>query len=200
MLCLITNRKAIPHENLLGLIQSIKTSEIDRIILREKDLDETELMKIGEKIAATLTDTTTKLLINTNVNVAKRINAYGVHFPYSEFIKTKERHGITGVSVHSVEEAKIAESGGADYLIAGHVYQTTCKEGLEPRGSSFIRAICEAVTIPVIAIGGIKPKHVSQLLVQGVSGIAVMSSVNEAVNPLQIINEYRACLNIIKNT
>jgi thiamine-phosphate pyrophosphorylase len=74
-----------------------------------------------------------------------------------------------------VEEAIDAEELGANYLIAGHIFETECKQGLRSRGIEFVEKICKNVKIPVIAIGGIRPDNIEEVLNTRVSGIAIMS-------------------------
>ena len=84
---------------------------------------------------------------------------------------------ILGCSVHSVQEAREAETLGADYLIAGHIYATDCKKGLPPRGLDFLEEICRSVSLPVYAIGGIRPdqEQIEKTLAAGARGLCVMS-------------------------
>jgi len=199
MLCLITNRNVVVHGDLIDLIHTINRSEVDRIILREKDLSTEVLLDLAKKMKDALRSSSTQLLINGSVKVAKEVGAHGVHFPFDLFQNSDERFGITGVSIHSVEEALYAEEKGADYLIAGHIYDTNCKLGLEARGHGYLRAVCEAVSIPVIAIGGIKVRNIPDVKAEGACGIAVMSTINGALNPLQKVQEYQAALSVFKD-
>lgn len=96
----------------------------------------------------------------------------------------------TGVSVHSVEEAVKREREGADYVLYGHVFATNSKFGVQPRGLEQLRMVAEQVTIPVIAIGGITPARVSSVLAAGASGIAVMSGIWEAADPVETVKAY----------
>ncbi len=199
MLCLITNRNAVVHGDLIDLIHTINRSEVDRIILREKDLGNEVLLDLAKKMKDALRSSSTQLLINGSVLVAKEVGAHGVHFPFDLFQNSDERFGITGVSIHSVEEALYAQEKGADYLIAGHIYDTNCKLGLKARGHAYLKAVCEAVSIPVIAIGGIKVRNIPDVKADGASGIAVMSTINGALNPLQKVQEYQAALKVFKD-
>lgn len=85
--------------------------------------------------------------------------------------------GQIGASVHSVQEALRAEALGADSVTAGHIYETSCKEGLPPRGTEFLRAVCSAVRIPVYAIGGIRleENQIRAVLGCGAAGVCIMS-------------------------
>ncbi|WP_454191700.1 thiamine phosphate synthase [Paenibacillus sp. Marseille-Q7038] len=96
-----------------------------------------------------------------------------------------------GVSVHSLEEAKIAEKKGADYVFYGHMYPSHSKPGLPPRTLASLQEICEVINLPVIAIGGITPSRVEELMWAGASGIAVISGVLQSEDPLEAVYRYR---------
>ncbi|MEC0230488.1 DUF561 domain-containing protein [Paenibacillus alba] len=102
-----------------------------------------------------------------------------------------------GISVHSAEEAVRREQEGADYVLFGHIYETKSKLGVMPRGLEELRLVADEVTLPIIAIGGITPERVSSVLEAGASGIAVMSGIWEAVDPVEAV---RAYLNELKQT
>ncbi|WP_211747847.1 thiamine phosphate synthase [Paenibacillus sp. Marseille-Q4541] len=100
-----------------------------------------------------------------------------------------------GVSVHSLEEAKMAKKNGADYVFYGHIYPSTSKSGLSPRGISSLSEVCEGADLPVIAIGGITPERVKEVILAGASGIAVISGVLQSQAPLAAVLRYRNELN-----
>ena len=82
-----------------------------------------------------------------------------------------------GASVHSVDEAQRAQALGATYLTAGHIFTTECKKGLPPRGLQFLQEVCQSVSIPVYAIGGITldPQKIETVLSCGASRVCIMS-------------------------
>ncbi|MCF7753774.1 thiamine phosphate synthase [Paenibacillus xylanexedens] len=88
-----------------------------------------------------------------------------------------------GVSVHSLDEAKIAEERGADYLFFGHVFSTNSKPDLEPRGLYALAEVCSGVSIPVMAIGGIEPGNIHAIRSAGAQGVAVISNVWASDSP-----------------
>lgn len=102
------------------------------------------------------------------------------------------RQGVqrTGVSIHSAEEAKQRELEGADYVMFGHIFATNSKVGVPPRGLEPLRDVAAQVSIPIIAIGGMRPERVSSVLEAGASGIAVMSGIWEAEDPLAAVKAY----------
>ncbi len=139
-----------------------------------------------------------KIIINDRVDVAYISNVKGVHLAYHslpvETVKLKFADLTVGCSVHSLEEAQIAEQQGADYVIFGHVYSTQSKPGLIPKGLEQLSFISELISIPVIAIGGIKPTNSRDVIVAGAQGIAVMSGILEAEDPLEAVQQYRSYL------
>ena len=172
----VTNRK-LCHD-FYKRIGEISKSNLKYLILREKDLDDDELLLMAKRVKNILSNCGIKLIINTNINVANKVNSYGVHLSYKDFLSNKHKNfkGIVGVSVHSLEEAIDVERKGADYIIYGHIYETSCKKGLRPRGVEELKKICITINIPVYAIGGINKKNYGDVLKCGVSGVAVMSS------------------------
>lgn len=200
---IVTNRHLIKQGNIYEVIEKCAAKGADGIILREKDLDYNSLKKMAEGIKNITDRYNIPLIINGNMDVAKDVTAYGFHTgiegirimassnqiisnhiekedfksAYGHFRRKEydSKQLVLGVSVHSVEEAIEAEKLGADYLIAGHVFDTECKPGLKGRGIDFIEKVCDSVNIPVIAIGGITPSNLNELLRKKVFGIAAMS-------------------------
>lgn len=170
----VTNRKI--SNNFYGRIEEIRNSKLDYLILREKDLSHIALLEMAIKINKILDESKIKLIINTDIEVAKKINAYGVQLSYKDFADGKRYEGINGVSIHSYDEAIKSEGLGADYLIYGHIFKTDCKKGIEPRGLNEFKRICENVKIPVYGIGGVNGKNYKLVISSGASGIAIMST------------------------
>ncbi|WIV17812.1 thiamine phosphate synthase [Paenibacillus polygoni] len=104
---------------------------------------------------------------------------------------TAKRALRCGISVHSLQEAKIAEEQGADYIFYGHMYPSHSKPGMPPKTLSSLQEICDVVKLPVIAIGGITPSRVEELMLSGASGIAAISGVLHSKDPLDAVYMYR---------
>lgn len=183
----VTNRNLC--EDFYKRIDEISRSNLKYLILREKDLDDDELLLMAKRVKSILSNCSIKLIINNNINVANKVNSYGVHLSYKDFLKNNHKSfkGIVGVSVHSFEEAIDVERKGADYIIYGHIYETNCKKGLKPRGLEELKKICAAINIPVYAIGGISEKNYYDVLRCGVSGVAIMSSLMMGKDLLRIV-------------
>ena len=121
-------------------------------------------------------------VINDNVDISDAMDADGVHVGQSDMeagdVRAKFGPGkIIGVSAGTVEEAILAEKRGADYLGVGAVFPTGSKDDAIDVPHETLKAICEAVSIPVIAIGGISQQNVSELAGSGICGIAVISAI-----------------------
>lgn len=172
----VTNRKLC--NDFYKRIKEISKSNLKYLILREKDLEYKELLIMAKNVQSILKDSNIKLIINSNVEVAEEVNAYGIQLSFKDFCKNKGKNfnGIKGVSVHSLSEAIEAEKRGANYIIYGHVFNTDCKKGLKPRGLIEFKEICNKVNIPVYAIGGINKENYKSVLEIGADGVAVMSS------------------------
>ena len=111
-----------------------------------------------------------------------------------EFVKNNEAPPVglrTGVSVHSIDEAIIAERWGADYITAGHIFVTDCKKDIPPRGLDFLREICHRVRIPVFAIGGINKSNYQSVLDAGAAGFCLMSELMKCSKPEKEIQKYK---------
>ncbi len=146
----------------------------DAFILREKDLSETEYLTLAKSIKEICDKHGIDFFCNNMPSVAERLGC-NLQLSYQSFLEQGHRADSTWVSVHSLDEAIEAERLGADALIAGHIFVTDCKKGLVPRGLDFLREICEAVAIPVFAIGGIDDDNTELVKQAGAQGECRMS-------------------------
>lgn len=174
----ITNRK-LCHEPFLERVKSVAESKPKAIVLREKDLDESEyillaadVLKIGEKYGV-------PIILHTFAGAAIRLGCDKIHMPLPALRNMsdddKKHFTVIGCSCHSVDEAVEAAHLGATYITAGHIFQTDCKKGVPPRGLDFLHDVCSAVSVPVYAIGGIKFSDIDVLKSCGVAGGCIMS-------------------------
>ncbi|SKA73987.1 thiamine-phosphate pyrophosphorylase [Clostridium sp. USBA 49] len=194
-LYVVTNRKLIKNGSLEDKIKSSIKGGADAIILREKDLSEKELYEITIKILEYM-DGNIPLIINESYKVGKISQTAGIHLSYESFMNfDKQYNKLLGVSIHSLEEGIAVENKGADYVIAGHIYNTSCKKGVPGRGITFLENICSVLTIPVIAIGGVNENNVKEVLKCGADGIAVMSSVMESENAEKVVYNLKNTIN-----
>lgn len=189
----ITNRK-LCKENFLKRIEKIAQGRPKGIVLREKDLSEEEFETLAIKCLEICKKYEVSLGINQWVEIAEKLQVPWIHLSVSDFknlsIDKKNCFEKIGVSVHSVEEAAEMEQLGADYLVAGHIYLTDCKKGVPARGLSFLQEVCNNVSIPVFAIGGISVERVQAVLKNGAEGICVMSEMMECECPKEQIEAF----------
>lgn len=175
----ITDRK-ICNGNFFEKIEKACNSGVSEIILREKDLDISEYATLYNDVNEICKNYKIPLFAHGSLTVAAAVNSKHLHLPFSEFVKLSEeiknRNFIAlGTSVHSTDEAVAAASCGADYIIVGHIFETDCKAGLKPKGTEFLREVCDSVSIPVYAIGGIKPSDYPILKDCGAKGACIRS-------------------------
>lgn len=179
----ITNRKLVDIE-FFERIEFLCDRKPRAIILREKDLSEKEYFELAKRVKEICDRKKIKLVVNSFIEVARSLEIKDIHLPFP-MLKNLILEGeedilknfkAIGTSIHSVEEAEQGEKLGADYLIAGHIFKTACKENLEPRGLEFLNEVCERVQIPVYAIGGINNENTRLAIESGATDVCVMSS------------------------
>lgn len=150
--------------------------------IREKNLDEQEFEEEAIRLKKLCGKYKIPFVINDNVQLAKKIDADGVHIGQDDMNLLEARkilgeQKIIGVSAQTVEEAVLAENQGADYLGVGAVFQTGSKDDAIEVPLETLKKICKAVKIPVVAIGGITKDNVSKLKDSGICGISVISAI-----------------------
>lgn len=149
----------------------------EMIILREKDLPHEDLVQLASDCKVICDRAGVPLSVNSDIAAARELHIDRVHLPLGILRSCGDLSDFrtVGASVHSPAEAEEAETLGADYLIAGHIFPTACKIG-EPRGAGFLKSVCDSVNIPVYGVGGITPENFPRILSSGAEGAAVMSS------------------------
>lgn len=178
----VTNRHWLGNQTLLEQVQEALDGGATCIQLREKQLDEENFLKEAIEIQKLCKQYHVPFIVNDNVEIAKDMHADGIHVGQSdmEALDVRKALGndvILGVSAQTVEQAKKAEAHGADYLGVGAVFPTGSKDDADDVSHKTLKAICEAVSIPVIAIGGITQDNVKELAGSGIVGIAVISAI-----------------------
>lgn len=183
----ITNRN-LADGDFINQIEKVCQTDCDKILLREKDLDDDSYSEIAEKVKRLCDRYDKELIIHHRIEVCKNLGIKQIHFPMpyltshkspEAFIKELKKSTdiiSVSVSVHSVEEAVFAEVVGVDELIAGHIFDTDCKKGIPGRGLDFLKAVCESVKIPVYAIGGMSEDKEDIVCQAGAAGFCMMSS------------------------
>ena len=182
LLYAVTDRRWTVEKTLLQQVEEAILGGATFIQLREKDLGESAFEKEAVEIQELCRKYAVPFVVNDNVEIAKRMGADGVHVGQSDMEAGDVRamlgpDAILGVSASTVEQAILAEKRGADYLGVGAVFPTGSKDDAVEVQHETLKAICEAVSIPVIAIGGISAENVHELSGSGICGIAVISAI-----------------------
>lgn len=182
LLYAVTDRSWLNGETLYAQVEKALKGGVTFVQLREKALDEQAFLEEAKEIQKLCEQYHVPFVINDNVEIAAQIGADGVHVGQSDMEAgdVREKLGpdrIIGVSAQTVEQAVRAQERGADYLGVGAVFPTGSKADAVEVSHETVRAITEAVDIPVIAIGGIKKDNVSELSGTGICGIAVISAI-----------------------
>lgn len=173
----VTSRK-LCSEDFLQIVSILAEQGLKTIILREKDLTEKEYEALAAQCMEICRQAGASLTLHHFIGATGRLGAERIHLPFPVF---KENQGKLdkslhiSTSVHAVEEAVEAERMGAEFVIAGHIFQTDCKKGVPPRGLSFLKEVVQSVSIPVYAIGGITKYNIEDVLKAGAAGGCMMS-------------------------
>lgn len=178
----VTDRTWLGNETLYQQVEKALEGGATLVQLREKELPEADVQKEAEELLELCHRYGVKLILDDDVELAAKVGADGVHIGQSdmELAHAREILGpdkIIGVTAKTVEQAKAAEAGGADYLGSGAVFGSTTKKDAIPMKQELLEEICHSVKIPVVAIGGITAENVLQLKGRGIAGVAVVSSI-----------------------
>lgn len=189
----VTNRH-LCRRPFLEQIERIAMAGVDALILREKDLEPQAYIDLARQVLTICRQNNTACILHTFTGAALELNAAHIHVSLpiltaNPAITTK--FAAVGVSVHSVTEAMQAAQLGATYLIAGHIFATDCKPGLEARGTSLLTEIMQTVTLPLYAIGGITPDNIAAIKQNGAAGACLMSSLMKTTNPKLYLTQLR---------
>lgn len=150
--------------------------------LREKNLADASILAEAREISALCKQYRVPFILNDNVALAAQCGADGVHLGQEDMDPAEARRilgpdAIIGVSAHNVAEAKAAVAAGADYLGCGAMFATTTKTNVTALPKETLRAICAAVGVPVVAIGGISKQNLLSLAHCGEAGVALVSAI-----------------------
>ena len=186
-LCLVTDSSVPLHAPLEEVVAEAVSGGVGMVQLREKSLSTSDLYRLAVRLRrATLAKAL--LMVNDRLDVALAVEADGVHLPSDSLpacVAKKLGGGrlLVGRSVHSVEEAVVAETEGVDYLMLGTIYGTASHPGRPPSGSGLIEAVKARVRTHIYAIGGINASNAGEVMRAGADGVAVIRSILGAPDP-----------------
>ena len=182
LLYAVTDRAWTGRQTLMEQVEAALKGGVTCVQLREKELDSGLFLKEAVEMKALCERYGVPFIVNDNVEIAVKCRADGVHVGQSDMEAGAVRKKIgdsmiLGVSVETVEQARAAVKAGADYLGVGAIHATGTKEDAEIVTLDTLKKICEAVEIPVTAIGGIKKTNMMELAGTGVDGVALVSAI-----------------------
>ena len=163
----------------MSRIEKIAACAPAGIILREKDLTGEESKLLAEQVMEICKKYEVSCVLHSFIKEARELRSEAIHLPLPVLRgMTKEDKAdfkIIGASCHSVDDAVEAETLGCTYITAGHIFATDCKKNLPPRGIGFLKMVCENVSVPVYAIGGINSGNMESVRNAGAKGACIMS-------------------------
>lgn len=182
LLYAITDRSWLRGRTLQSQVEEALEGGATFLQLREKNLDDAHFLEEARELQALCREHGVPFIVNDNVDVALAMGADGIHVGQHDMEAGDVRKllgpdKILGVSAQTVDQAILAEQRGADYLGVGAVFPTGSKDDADDVSFETLKAICDAVDIPVVAIGGITEDNVKKLSGSGICGIAVISAI-----------------------
>jgi thiamine-phosphate pyrophosphorylase len=186
-LYLVTDRSWCQNTTLESQVKQAIEGGITCLQVREKNISNEQFIDTARPLQKLAEQYDIPFIINDNTEVCQAMDADGVHVGQEDLdsLKTRNLIGaekILGVSVQTVEQAKNAEQNGADYLGVGAIFSTDTKLDAAKLNPEKLREICEAVTIPVVAIGGINEHNIQQLANTSIKGVALVSAILKSHN------------------
>ena len=184
-LYLVTNRYQDSLESFLEKVETACRSGVTIIQLREKNLTTNQYYQLAKQVKEITDAYQVPLIIDDRLDVCLAVDAAGLHIgddelPVSVARKVLGPEKILGVTAKTVKRALEAEEGGADYLGTGAIFPTTTKENAPITLISTLNDICQTVSIPVVAIGGLTSENIDQLIGTGIAGVAVVRDLMQA--------------------
>ena len=197
LLYAVTDRYWLNGRTLTDVVRESLEGGVTMLQLREKTLEEPAFLQEARELQALCRSYHVPFIVNDNVDIALAMDADGVHVGQSdmEALDVRAKLGpdkIIGVSAQTVEQALLAEKHGADYLGVGAVFPPGSKADAEEVSFDTLKAICQAVSIPVVAIGGISRGNAARLAGSGICGVAVISAIYGAADIRAASQELKA--------
>ncbi len=187
-LYLITDRAAAPRPP-ADVVEECLAAGLRAVQLREKDLEARELLALADTLREATQRHGARLIVNDRADVALAASADGVQRTHASLPVTALREitppgFLVGASVHSEAEAREAAAEGADFIVFGPIYDTASKRRYgPPQGLAALQAVTRAVDRPVLAVGGLTPERVTEVLAAGAAGVAVIGAIYAAARP-----------------
>lgn len=201
-LYVVSDRTRTRGHDLCSAIAAATAAGECLVQLREKDLPVRTLYALAREIRSVCSAAGSPVLINDRVDIALAVDAAGVHLPTASFSPADARRllgtqRVIGVSAHSLDEARAAAAAGVDFVVFGPVFDTPSKRRYgPPLGLHCLRAVVEAVGVPVYAIGGMTPERVAGVRGTGAYGVAAIAAVLGEADPANAVRAFAQALRI----
>ncbi|WP_100374596.1 thiamine phosphate synthase [Bacillus sp. FJAT-45037] len=179
----ITGEEFHPERDLIEVMEEAILGGVDIIQLRDKKSKKIDVLKKAKALRELTRKHDVTFIVNDHIDVALAVDADGIHvgqddLPLEEARKVVGPDKIIGISTHVIEEARLAEQGGADYIGVGPIFETNSKEDVvDPVTTAYVKQVVEEITIPFVALGGIKLHNVDQVLDAGATRICMISEI-----------------------
>lgn len=192
----VTNDEVVAREDFIDIACAVMRAlgAKGALHLRASRLTGARFQALAEGLAAAQGLTGAWFIVNDRIDVALVSGARGAQLTSHSLTASDARRIapklVLGASVHDVEEGRVAAEAGADWLVAGHVFATPSHAGQGQRGVNWVKSLVAATSVPVIAIGGVRPDHAATLKSAGVHGVAVIRGIWDAPNAEQAARDY----------
>lgn len=197
LLYAVTDSSRLAGMSLAQAVEKAIAGGVTMLQLREKDADPGKFLSLALEIKAVCKSHGVPFIVNDDLEVALACGADGVHVGQSDLEAGRAREllgkdKLLGVSAQTVEQALLAENRGADYLGVGAIFSTSTKKDADDVSLDTLRDICSAVSIPVVAIGGISAENLDELRGTGIAGVAVVSAIFAQTDPEKAAGNLKA--------
>ena len=199
---LVTQADRSAGRGTAAIVRKAIAGGVDVVQLREKHASAADRYELGRELRDLTRDADIPLIVNDRVDLAVALNADGVHLGGDDLPVEVAREqlgpdAIVGRSVSTPDAARAAEAAGADYLGVGAVFGTDTKETRESEseiGVDTVAAVADAVSIPIVGIGGVTPENAGRVAAAGADGVAVVTAITRADDPAAATRELRAAV------
>ncbi|MET3504745.1 thiamine phosphate synthase [Halalkalibacter oceani] len=196
----ITGEAFHPGRDLIEVMEEAIRGGVDIVQLRDKTSSKRDVLQKAKALRELTKKYGVPFIVNDHIDVALAVDADGIHLgqddlPLAEARKIVGPDKIIGISTHQIEEARAAQAEGADYIGVGPIFETKSKvDVVDPVTTAYIQQVAAEITIPFVAIGGIKLHNVEQVLAAGASRICMISEIVGAADVKAVCEQFTAIL------
>ena len=199
-LYLILDADVLSYKELLGVLKPAVRAGVDIVQLRSKNGSAKDILEFCKQ-AKKITARKALFIVNDRIDLALLANADGVHLGQEDVSYTQARKmmgsgAIIGVSCQKLEQAKLAQAQGVDYIGFGSIFKTKTKPERQPMNLKLLKKVSETIKTPVFPIGGINLKNLNQVTAQGAGRVAVCRDILLAKDTVKVVREFKKVLDL----